>query len=112
MEKGPMNVPLKGVGASGGVAIGQAYLVDRSRVKVVYQYLIDPSQIEPEIERFKEAVTKADLQLHQIIEDIPEEIKDHAGIIDSHRLILKDRMIYDQTLELIRTEQINAEWAL
>jgi phosphoenolpyruvate-protein phosphotransferase (PTS system enzyme I) len=112
MEKGPMNVLLKGVGASGGVAIGQAYLVDRSRVKVVYQYLLDPSQIEPEMERFKEAVAKADLQLHQIIEEIPEEIKDHAGIIDSHRLILRDRMIYDQTLELIRNEQINAEWAL
>jgi phosphotransferase system enzyme I (PtsI) len=112
MEKGLMNALFKGVGASGGVAIGQAYLVDRSRVKVVYQYLLDPSQIEPEIERFKEAVNQADLQLHQIIEEIPEEIKDHAGIIDSHRLILRDRMIYDQTIELIRDEQINAEWAL
>jgi phosphoenolpyruvate-protein phosphotransferase (PTS system enzyme I) len=112
MEKGSQNVLMKGFGASGGVAIGQAYLVDRSRVKVIYQYLLDSSQIEPEMDRFKEAVVKADFQLHQIIEEIPEEIKDHAGIIDSHRLILKDRMIYDQTLELIRNEQINAEWAL
>ncbi len=107
-----MNTILKGIGASEGVAIGRAYLVDRSRVKVVNQYLLDPSQIELEMERFKEAVTKADIQLHQIIEEIPEEIKDHAGIIDSHRLILRDRMIYDQTLETIQKEKINAEWAL
>jgi len=83
------------------VAIGRAYLVDRTRVKVVYQYLIDEGQLEPEKERFKEAVAKADVQLHQIIEEIPEEIKDHAGILDTHRLILQDRMIYDQTLENI-----------
>lgn len=112
MENKPVNPILKGIGASSGVAVGRAYLVDRSRVKVVYQYLLDENQIEPERERFKEAVAKADAQLHQIILEIPEEIKDHAGIIDSHRLILKDRMIYDQTLEFIRKEQINAEWAL
>jgi len=112
MEKEPIKTVLKGIGASGGVAIGRAYLVDRSRVKVVYQYLLDQNHIKPEMERFEEAVAKADTQLHQIIEEMPEEIKDHVGIIDSHRLILRDRMIYDQTLENIRKEKINAEWAL
>lgn len=112
VTKESANALMKGIGASGGVAIGQAYLVDRSRVKVIKQYLIDPNQIEPEMERFKNAVDQADLQLHQILEEIPEEIKGHAGIIDSHRLILRDRMIYDQTLENIRNEKINAEWAL
>ncbi|MEW6185548.1 MAG: phosphoenolpyruvate--protein phosphotransferase [Thermodesulfobacteriota bacterium] len=112
IEEPSANALLQGIGASDGVAIGRAYLVDRSRVKVVYQYLIDPSQVEPEMNRFQEAVAEADLQLNKIIEDIPEEIQDHAGIIDSHRLILKDKMIYDQTLENIRQEQINAEWAL
>lgn len=112
MENEPTNTILKGIGASSGVAMGRAYLLDRSRVKVVYQYLLDQNQIEPERERFKAAVDKADSQLNQILEEIPEEIKDYAGIIDSHRLILRDRMIYDQTLEIIQKEQINAEWAL
>jgi phosphoenolpyruvate-protein phosphotransferase (PTS system enzyme I) len=111
-EKGPSEGKLKGIGASRGVAIGQAYVVDRSRVKVVYKYLLDENQIEPEKKRFKEAVNRADLQLHKIIEEIPDEIQDHACILDTHRLILRDRMIYDQTLELIDSEQINAEWAL
>jgi len=48
-----MNVLMKAVGASGGVAIGQAYVVDRSRVKVVYQYLLDPNQIEPRLKDLK-----------------------------------------------------------
>jgi len=112
MGKDPAKGDLKGIGASAGVAIGQAYLVDRSRVKVVYQYLLDENQLEPEKDRFKAAVDKAEVQLHQIIEEIPVEIQDHAGILDAHRLILRDRMIYDQTLENIQTEQINAEWAL
>ena len=69
MEKEPLNFVLKGIGASVGVAIGRAYLVDRSRVKVVYQYLLDERQIEPEKVRFREAVAKAGkrhrrLQLH------------------------------------------------
>ena len=40
------DVLLKGVGASAGVAIGRAYLVDRSRVKVIYQYLLDENKTE------------------------------------------------------------------
>jgi phosphotransferase system enzyme I (PtsI) len=94
------------------VAIGRAYLLDRTRVKVVYQYLLNQKQVEEELERFKSAVAKADDQLNQILEEIPTESKDFAGIIDSHRLILRDRMIYDQTLETIHKEHINAEWAL
>jgi phosphoenolpyruvate-protein phosphotransferase (PTS system enzyme I) len=103
---------LRGIGASSGIAIGQAYLLDRSRVKVIYHHLHDESQVEPEMARFRQAVDKADEQLQQIIKEIPDEIKDHAGIIDSHRLIMRDRMVYDQTLETIKKEKINAEWAL
>jgi phosphotransferase system enzyme I (PtsI) len=105
-------IALKGVGASAGVAIGRAYLVDRSRVKVIYQYLLDDNKIEEEVDRFRQAVQGAEEQLRQIKEEIPEEIKDHAGIIDAHRLILRDRLIFDSTIDLIRSEQINAEWAL
>jgi phosphotransferase system enzyme I (PtsI) len=89
---------LKGIGASAGVAIGRAYLVDRSRVKVIYQYLLDDNKVEEEIERFRQAVDRAEEQLRQIQEEIPEEIKDQAGIFDSHRLILRDKLLYDQTL--------------
>lgn len=106
------NILLQGIGASDGVAIGRAYLVDRARVKVVHQHLGGPEEIEREVRRFQEAVDEADRQLNQIIAEIPEEIKDHAGIINTHRLILRDRMIYDQTLAYIRNEGINAEWAL
>jgi phosphotransferase system enzyme I (PtsI) len=103
---------LKGVGASAGVAIGRAYLVDRSRVKIIYQYLLDENKIEEEVDRFRQAVERAEEQLRQIKEEIPEEIKDHGGIIDAHRLILHDRLLFDATIDLIRGEQINAEWAL
>ena len=108
----PRGLILKGVGASAGVAIGRAYLVDRSRVKVIYQYLLDENQVDEEMDRFRQAVGRAEEQLRQIQEEIPEEIQAHGGIFDAHLLILRDKLLFDKTIDLIRTEQINAEWAL
>ncbi len=76
MENESTNTILKGIGASSGVAMGRAYLLDRSLVKVVYQYLLEQNQIEPERERVKAAADTADSQLNQILEEMPEEIKE------------------------------------
>jgi len=103
---------LTGVAASPGILIGKAYLVDRSKVKVIYQYLIDESFIEKEIERFKEAVSQTRKQLEEIKAEIPAELNEHSYILDTHLLILEDTMIYKQTIDFIKEERINAEWAL
>jgi phosphotransferase system enzyme I (PtsI) len=103
---------LRGIGASPGIAIGRAYLFEHEDVGVIEERFIQPEEIGAEINRFKQAVKKAQENLRQIIEDVPEEYRDHVYILDSHMMLLKDRMIYDGTIEQIKQKHLNAEWAL
>ncbi len=105
-------IVLRGISGSQGICIGKAYLVDREGVDVVERYYIDKKDVKKEISRFKQAVTHARKELSGIIEDIPEDLRQHAYILETHLLLHKDRMLYGKTLELIENELINAEWAL
>ena len=103
---------ISGVAASPGIAIGKAYLVNRSQVEFHRLSLISESLIEEEVNRFMKAVENATEQLEQIKAAVPEELSGHAFILDAHLLLLKDRLLYDASINLIREERINAEWAL
>ncbi len=105
-------ITLKGIGASPGICIGKAYLVDKEGVKVVKKYFIDPARLESEKNRLKQAVKKAKDELNGIIADTPEEFREHANILQAHVVLLKDKMLYGRTLEVIERDGVNAEWAL
>jgi len=102
---------LTGINASPGICIGKAYLVDREGVDVVKKYFISEDDVKGEIKRFKTAVTKAKNQLRTIIKNAPEELRDHAYILETHKILLKDKMLYGKTIETIKNERINADWA-
>ena len=108
----PSETTLKGIGASPGICIGKAYLVDKGGVNVVKKYDIDEAELEAEIKRFKIAVKKAGEELQKIIQDTPEELREHTGILETHKVLLKDKALYGRTIEIIRHEGVNAEWAL
>jgi phosphoenolpyruvate-protein phosphotransferase (PTS system enzyme I) len=40
------------------------------------------------------------------------DLADALSIIDSHLLMLNDKMLYERTVEIIRHNNLNAEWAL
>ena len=103
---------LKGIAVSPGIIIGKAHLVDRSRVKILYQYLINDDHINKEVERFREALDATEQQLTTLKDRMPEKVQEHAFILDSHLMILKDSMLNDSTVQRILEEKINAEWAL
>ncbi len=103
---------MKGIPVSPGIILGKAHLVDRSKVKILYQYLIDETQLSAEIERFKSAVAVTERQLETLKGRMPEEVKQHAFILDSHLMILQDSMLRESTARRIEEEKINAEWAL
>ena len=103
---------LRGVAVSPGIVIGKARLVDRSKVKIFYQYLIGDDQLNREVERFEEAARTTEDQLNAIKNGMPEQLKGHSFILDSHLMILKDSMLHDATIQRISKEKINAEWAL
>jgi len=105
------SVVLKGVGASPGVAIGPAFLFNNLKIKVLRRR-IKEGDIDQEKKRFVRAVFEAEKQINQLLTEIPDELRKHSGIFETHLLMLKDRMVYDGTLKFISREKINAEWAL
>ena len=103
---------LKGIAGSPGICIGKAYLVDKEGVDVVKQYVVREESVPAEVGRFKTAVKKAREALRRIIADTPEEFRQHAQILETHMLLLEDKMLYDRTIDVIEKERVNAEWAL
>ncbi|MDZ7830923.1 MAG: phosphoenolpyruvate--protein phosphotransferase [Desulfobacterales bacterium] len=103
---------LNGISGSPGICIGKAYLVDREGVDVIEKYYISEDQTKDEISRFKNAVKKAKTELAQVIEGLPEDLRHHSYILETHMLLHKDKMLYGKAIEIIETEKVNAEWAL
>lgn len=103
---------LKGISGSPGICIGRAYLVDHEGVDVVERYFIDPKDVQKEKNRFKHAVQRATEELKTIIKNISNDYLRHAQILETHVLLLKDKMLYEKTLSVIENERVNAEWAL
>ncbi len=103
---------LYGIGGSPGICIGKAYLVDKEGVEVVPKYAISKKKLAAEKKRFKVAVKKATDELHQIIKETSVEFLESAHILETHIVLLKDKMLYGRTIDTIETEKINAEWAL
>ncbi|RJQ65646.1 MAG: phosphoenolpyruvate--protein phosphotransferase [Desulfobacteraceae bacterium] len=111
-DKGSSEIVLHGIGGSPGICIGKAYLVDKEGVDVVPKYTILNIKLEEEKKRFKAAVKKAIDELHKIIAETPEELRENAQILETHVVLLKDKMLYGRTIDTIECEHINAEWAL
>jgi len=103
---------VKGIAVSPGIIIGKAHLIDRSRVKIFYQYLISDQQVNQEVERFKEALNAAKDQIIHLKNRMPEQIKKHSFILDTHLMIMDDSMFFNATINAILSEKINAEWAV
>jgi len=105
-------IRLDGISASPGICIGKAYLVDTHGVEVLNTYYILDSDLKKENNRFKAAVKKAKNDLRDIIKDTPKELRQQSSILESHVVLLEDKLLYDKTLETMEAELINAEWAL
>ncbi len=106
------NIKLTGIAVSPGIVIGKARLVERSKQKIIYQYLINETEIHREVERFKKALDLTKDQILALKKRMSDSIKEHSFIMDAHLMIVDDKMISDATIEIILEEKINAEWAL
>ncbi|MBP7528568.1 MAG: phosphoenolpyruvate--protein phosphotransferase [Syntrophorhabdaceae bacterium] len=107
-----VNKILKGIGVSSGITMGRVRLIDRGKVAITKRS-ISPRQVEREISRIKNAIQEATDQLNQIKNSIPDDdVRKHAFIIDAHILILQDEFFVNSVIDVIRSELINAEWAL
>ncbi|MBP1708336.1 MAG: phosphoenolpyruvate--protein phosphotransferase, partial [Deltaproteobacteria bacterium] len=103
---------LRGIGASPGVVMGKAFLLDRSKVRLP-EKRIEADQVEAEVERFLQAIRDSREQLTEIKDKVLDpEVRRHAFILDVHLMILDDQMLIQDTVDKIRKQKVNAEWAL
>ena len=103
---------LRGIGASPGIAIGRAYLLEPRRISIPCHSLVGKKAVTEECARFEAAVARAEQELEAIKAGIHSNYKEHVHLLEVHQMILRDRLIYDETLRIIREERVNAQWAL
>lgn len=102
---------MKGIAVSKGVAIGKAYLLDRSNFCILKQILAD-DEVEKEVERFREAIEKTKRQMTDIKKRAEKIADKYAVILDTYTLLLDDDILVNDTIENIRKNKTNAEWTL
>lgn len=105
-------VRLTGVGASPGIAIGTAHFMgDRVDVN---ERRVFPEEVEGELKRFADALSRSDAQLQVIQEQIAAQQGDghEYRILEAHRLMLTDVHLVDETKRIIANELVSADWAL
>jgi len=107
------NRVLQGIPASPGIVLGRAkVLAERMEAQPFYCLLFSPEEINGELDRFLKAVEQAEADLISLKESLSPEYQEHAHLLDLQILMLKERMIFQETQRLIQEDRYNAEWAL
>jgi phosphotransferase system enzyme I (PtsI) len=107
-------VSFQGIGASPGVAVGHAYVLDARRVRTP-KIKLTHDEIEAEIGRFRLSLQLSNAQLEDLKAKLAgsgTEGNEHALILEAHRLMLHDPMFIVEVTRLIKEDSINAEWAV
>ena len=105
-------IVIKGVPASPGIAIGRAYVIENEEI-VISRVDIPKQQIRVEVKRFKLALEATHRDLDATETKVLKMLgKEHARLIDTHHLILRDPLITKDVPKRIQDEKVNAEFAL
>ena len=107
-----MTFALHGVPVSNGIAIGKAVLISRAALEVSH-YLIEVGKEEAEAQKLLDAFEQVRLELAQLRQGLPKDApQEMAAFLDVHGMILADPALAEKPLKLIRTQRLNAAWAL
>jgi phosphotransferase system enzyme I (PtsI) len=102
----------RGMGVSGGIAIGRAAVIE-TRVPDVFRLALQPDQVDGEVRRLVEAANHARQELERTRDKVGKDFGNElAAIFDAHVMLLTDRQFIGRIEERIRTQKVNAEWAV
>lgn len=100
----------KGIPVSPGTAIGAALIVGDT-CPVVEELEITPSEVDGEIKRFRQALSKTREQIKELQAHLDAALKEqHSKIFDAHLLITEDKQMNDEVEASIRKELKNADF--
>jgi len=105
---------LRGLGVSAGIAYGRALVLDPLKFVLTRKSIgADKKSVNAEVTRFRQALKTAARDLKQIKSELQKSgSADHAEIFEAHILLLKDPVIIDAVIAMIRDELVAAEWAV
>ncbi len=103
---------LTGIPVSPGIAMGQAVVIE-SKPFAATRIPVQPEKIEEEVGRFRRALSEARAEIRQLRHSVASQLGDeYARIFDAHDMIAADPELVETVLRRIRSEGVNAEWAL
>ena len=102
-----MMITLEGKSVFGGVAIGKIQFYKRNEIT------IKRTRVEAEVERFRNAKAKTLELLKGLYEKALEDVGEaNAMIFEAHQLMLEDPDYVESIENIIRTQDVNAEYAI
>lgn len=105
-----MMITLEGKSVFGGVTIGKIQFYKRNEITIKRTRVED---VEAEVERFQNAKAKTLELLKGLCEKALEDVGEaNAMIFEAHRLMLEDPDYVESIENIIRTQDVNAEYAI
>jgi len=103
----------KGVPVSGGVVVGQAFVLDGQDAGRVPERFVRRDETAREIERYRAAVEAARKQVEALAEQAAQKLGEGAGsIFDAHSWILNDKALHKDIAQRIERNRFTAEYAV
>ena len=102
---------LNGIGVSPGVAVGRAVILTQ-RTEVM-RFPIPPDRVDRELQALQRAREESKQQLQDIRGRLTHgPASELAALFDAQLLMLDDQMLVGRAEQIIRTERVNAAWAV
>lgn len=102
----------KGIGVSPGVVISTAVVLDAEDLRVPRR-AVDAAAVPSELNRLGDAIGAALVDLTRLRDEVATRHgKEIGAIFDVHLGMLKDKYLFQQVINEIRTQQISAESAV
>ena len=103
-------ITLTGKSVFGGVAIGKIAFYKRNEITIKRIHVDDT---EVEVKRFETAKEKAVAQLQELYDKAMEDVgESNAMIFEIHQMMLEDLDYVESIVNIITTQEVNAEYAI
>jgi phosphoenolpyruvate-protein phosphotransferase (PTS system enzyme I) len=108
----PDVAPLQGIAACAGWAIAKAHVLTHHALTVAHHH-ISAGQVADEQATLRAAFAAAHDELNQLeAQTAQNSRKELSALLEVHRLMLGDPVLFDAALDYIAQNQVNAAWAL
>ena len=103
-------IVLKGIPASPGIVIGNAFLFGREQYAIPRRNIRE-DQVQSEIKRFKDALVQTKNEITEIKKRIADEIgTEHAQIFSAHLLVIDDSMLIEEVVARLKKDKLSIEY--